>query len=610
MNIIKKLRPESLRSKSTLAIIITVAVLIEVISAVQYWYAREGIKEAVRHRAESELQVKNLEIQKVMVNVQTAVQNSTWLFEKTLSEPDSICSVLQHLVKQNQSIVGAALIFTADYYPQYGRWFEPYVAKHPDGTMEYKQIGSADHDYLNAEFYLNGLKAGNGYWSEPYYDDSGAKMMLSSYLFPIHDASGQTVALIGADVSLEWLADVINANHIYPSSFNFLLSRLGQVMACPVDTLIMQGNINEITASVHDTTVRQINRQMLGGNRGYNSIRDNAGKKHYVFYAPVEGTNGWSMAVVCSDDEIYRGLRQVGFNLMLLMLIGLALLCYIIYRVARSVRSLQEANAVKERIGSELRIARDIQDSMLPKTFPPFPQRKDIDVFASITPAKEVGGDLYDFFIRDNQFFFCIGDVAGKGVPASLVMAVTRSLFRSVASNHDQPADIVRNINESMTDMNKSEMFVTLFVGVLDLQSGLMHYCNAGHEPPLLVGRGIGHLPVEHNIPVGLMAGWDYIGQEAVIYPLTTIFLYTDGLTEAEDSTHAQFGQQRMAEMARQAVLIDSKTETKSEPDSVIYKSEELVNFMSDAVSRFVGDAEQSDDLTMLAIRYAPHSVT
>ena len=205
-----------------------------------------------------------------------------------------------------------------------------------------------------------------------------------------------------------------------------------------------------------------------------------------------------------------------------------------------------------------------------------------------------MGGDLYDFFTRDGQLFFCIGDVAGKGVPAALVMAVTRSLFRAVASHRQMPDDIVHDMNESMAEMNESNMFVTLFVGVLDLESGQLHYCNAGHETPLLVGRGVGLLPTENNIPVGLMAGWDFKGQETIIHPLTTIFLYTDGLTEAEDSTHAQFGKPRMVEMARQTLTTDN------------YSPQHLVTFMSDAVHRFVGDAEQSDDLTMLAIQYVP----
>jgi sigma-B regulation protein RsbU (phosphoserine phosphatase) len=215
-----------------------------------------------------------------------------------------------------------------------------------------------------------------------------------------------------------------------------------------------------------------------------------------------------------------------------------------------------------------------------------------VDIYASLVPAKEVGGDLYDFNIRDGKLFFCIGDVAGKGVPASLVMAVTRSLFRIVSDHEDQPETIVMDINESLFEMNDSDMFVTLFVGVLDLATGLLRYCNAGHEEPLLIGKGVGLLPSANNIPVGLMQGRSFEGQDAYIYPGTTIFLYTDGLTEAEDATHAQYGKQRLTRTARQALASNK------------YDPETIVKVQTDALHSFVGNAEQSDDLTMLAIRY------
>ena len=582
-----------MRSKYSLAIIVTVAVLLELIFVVEYFFARKGIREEVEHRAETELRIKNLEIQKVMVAVETAISNTVWAAEHTLEQPDSLYSVLRRMVEQNHTIVGAALLFRANHYPQKGRWFEPYVARRSNGKIEEAQIGSASHDYLDAEFYINGIKAGRGHWSEPYYDDTGAKMMLCTYTIPVRDDTGETVALLGADVSLEWLSGVINASHIYPSSYNVVISRTGMVMVCPDESIIMHNTIQEVTASSSDTTTRYINREQMSGHSGHQDITDANGEKISVFYAPIDGEAGWSMSVVCNKKEIYAGLWKVSMYLTLLMLAGMALLGYIIYRAARSVHSLQQANAEKERIGSELRIARNIQQSMLPKTFPPFPNRNDIDIYATLIPAKEVGGDLYDFHIRDEKLFFCIGDVAGKGVPASLVMAVTRSLFRSLSAHEDMPENIVSQMNEAMAEMNESDMFVTLFVGVLDLTTGKLFFCNAGHEEPLLIGKGVGLLPTNKNIPVGLRSDWDYIGQETVIYTGTTIFLYTDGLTEAENNTHAQYGMQRMTKMAQQALRSGGSCEP-----------ERIIALQTEALRQFVGNAEQSDDFTLLAIRY------
>ena len=594
MNFPKSFWPNTLRSKSSVAIIVTVAVLLEIIFIVEYLFARKGISEDVVHRAEAEIRVKNLEIQKVMVAVETAISNTVWAAEHVLEQPDSLYSVLRRMVEQNHAIVGGGLMFKQGYYPQKGHWFEPYVAQREDGTIEEAQIGSETHNYLEAEFFLNGINKEQGYWSEPYYDNAGAKMMLCTYTIPVHDSKGETVALLGADVSLEWLSSIINESHIYPSSYNVVISRTGMVMACPDENLIMHSTIQEVTAASADTTTRYINSQQMAGKSGHKDIRDIHGEKITVFYAPVDGKTGWSMSVVCDKKEIYAGLKEVSIYLNLLMLAGLALLGYIIYRAARSARSLSAATAEKERIGSELRIARDIQGSMLPKNFPPYPERDDINIFASLMPAKEVGGDLYDFYIRDEKLFFCIGDVSGKGIPASLVMAVTRSLFRSVSAHEDAPGAIVTAMNQLVAEMNGQEMFITLFVGALNLQTGLLNYCNAGHEQPFLIGKGVGLLPAEKNIPVGVMPGWNYKSQEALIYPGTTIFLYTDGLTEAENNAHTQFGLQRIVKSAQQALRQGGGS---SSPDIIIA-------LQTEALHRFVASAPQSDDLTMLAIRY------
>ncbi|MBQ6191025.1 MAG: SpoIIE family protein phosphatase [Bacteroidaceae bacterium] len=593
MNILKKLWPKTLRSKSSVAIIVTVAVLLELISTIQFLYARKGIREEVEHRAETELRVKELEIQKVMVAVETAIGNTVWAAERMLERPDSLYSVLRRMVEQNPTIVGAGLMFKADYYPQEGHWFEPYVAQREDGSIDEEQIGSTSHNYLESEFYLNGISAGQGRWSEPYYDNAGAKMMLCTYTIPVHNKKGETVALLGADVSLDWLTSVINANRIYSTSYNVVISRTGQVLVGPEENLILRRTIQEITATYSDTMTQHINRQMLSGQSGHSTITGMNGEKKFVFYAPIDGETGWSMAVVCNDKEIYANLRKVILYLSLLMLAGLALLGYIIYRTARSDRSLQKANAEKERIGSELRIAREIQESMLPKTFPPYPDHEEIDIFASLVPAKEVGGDLYDYHIRDEKLFFCIGDVSGKGVPASLVMAVTRSLFRTVSAREDLPEKIVAAMNASMAETNDSDMFVTLFVGALDLQTGQLHYCNAGHEEPLLIGKGVGLLHADNNIPIGLMPEWNYQGQETLISGGATIFLYTDGLIEAENNTHSQYGKQRMTQTARQ-ILNDCNS----------CSPETIIEHQAKALHQFVGNAQQSDDLTMLAIRF------
>ena len=169
------------------------------------------------------------------------------------------------------------------------------------------------------------------------------------------------------------------------------------------------------------------------------------------------------------------------------MLVGMCLLGFIIWRTARGAHRLQEINAQKASMERDLQVASGIQMGMLPKDFPSNHERDDVQIYATLTSAKQVGGDLFDFYFRDNKLFFCIGDVSGKGIPASLFMAVTRSVFRTVSAKEDRPDAIMTSLNNTIADMNESLMVVTMFIGVLDLPTGMLRYCNAGHDAPMLV---------------------------------------------------------------------------------------------------------------------------
>jgi serine phosphatase RsbU (regulator of sigma subunit) len=301
-----------------------------------------------------------------------------------------------------------------------------------------------------------------------------------------------------------------------------------------------------------------------------------------------------------------KTLRLTNHRMMLIAIVcGLILftvfLTVYLYRRQRQMRQLRQAydkleeayekledvTTQKERIESELRIARNIQLSMVPNVFPELPE---IEIFASMTPAKAVGGDLYDFFVRDNQLFFCIGDVSGKGVPAALFMMMTKSLFRAYSSEESMPDRIVTLMNKTICENNKNHMFVTLFVGVFDMESGLLRYCNAGHENPIIINKEASLLPVNRIFPVGFFADTTYNMQEAVIDPQTTILLYTDGLSEAMDADEKMFGNERILEDVNQAIQTG-----KLSPKA-------LIDQLTQSVHLFVGDTEQSDDLTMLAI--------
>ena len=251
---------------------------------------------------------------------------------------------------------------------------------------------------------------------------------------------------------------------------------------------------------------------------------------------------------------------------------------------------LEETTTAKERIESDLRIARDIQQSMIPQKFPPFPERTDIDLFASMTPAKAVGGDLYDFILLGDKLYFCLGDVSGKGVPASLFMAVARNLFRVVSQQGLPPADIADKMNNALSEDNDSGMFVTMFIGIIDLTTGRLDFCNAGHNPPVIkMADGSAHfIEMQANAPLGLWAGLPYEGEFIEDISGCPFFVYSDGLNEAMDDKNEQYGDDLLLEMIEKHPFISSQ---------------ETVEMMKADVVRHANGAEQSDDLTMLCVK-------
>ena len=271
-------------------------------------------------------------------------------------------------------------------------------------------------------------------------------------------------------------------------------------------------------------------------------------------------------------------------------------LCLIMADMERDLKEIENdltaVTAEKERIGTELSLANRIQAAMLPHIFPPFPDRKEIDIFASMDPAKEVGGDFYDFFLIDaDHLGLVVADVSGKGIPAALYMMTTKIILQSCAMLGSSPAEILTKTNEAICSNNQEEMFITVWVGILDLNTGELTAANAGHEYPILKTPA-GKFEVvkdKHGFVIGGMDGMKYREYRMQLAPGAKLFLYTDGLPEAADRENRMFGMDR---------VLSALNET---ADSSPRK---IVEHMNDAVDLFVGNAEQFDDLTMLCVHY------
>ena len=575
------------RNNLPLTLIIGAALLLELTSGVLYYSAQNIIHRTVEKLIEREMNAIYLCIRNKLAKVEVTVDNMAWVVADDLEDPDWMYSITQRLVENNPSILGCMVTFVPDYFPQKGHWFEPYAVRRADGTIETMQLGSAEHDYTKIAFYTEAMAKNGGNWCEPYYDKDGARAMVTTYSVPVHDDKGKTVGVVGADIALDWLEEVVEEGKFYKSTQRYIVTEKGHLLAGK-DSKLFQRALQQVKADEDKVSLE--------------TIIDEKGDERHVYFHPVGGNTNWILVSIQNDREVFSKLGKIRANLLLPVLAGLILIGFIVWRTSRNLERLRKVNAEKDRIGGELRVASQIQQSMLPHSLI---QHADVDIFGSLVPAREVGGDLYDYYIRDEKLFFCIGDVSGKGAPSAMVMGVMHSLFRAFSAHENNPARMMQAINEISCQGNESNIFVTMFIGVLDLPTGRLRYCDAGHDAPIVIEESgdrsqetgvssqerLVHVPVEPHLPVGVFDDVKYGVQEMQLEPDSTLFLYTDGLTEAKDSGRKQFGMNRVEEVLRGDCPIQPR---------------ELIETITRRVHQFVGDAEQSDDLTMLAIHYTP----
>jgi sigma-B regulation protein RsbU (phosphoserine phosphatase) len=585
-------------------------------------------------RAQSALDNTILRINHVLQSVEITLHNLSWQVVESLNQPDKLYTITEHIIQSNDFISGSAIAFVPYYYEQEGRYYSPYSYRE-DGAIRSKQLGSSSYDYHTMDWYRIPCQLSVPYWSEPYYDEGGGNIIMTTYSYPIYNHDGSLVAIFTADLSLEWFAEMVNSIKPYPNAYNLMIGRGGAYLVHYNSEYILNETLSGMAQARGDVQMVDTAQRMIGGEQGIGEF-EREGERFYLLYAPIEAT-GWSVAVACLHSDIFAGVesvRKYSYIAGIICLLLVAVICFITIRrmtrplikiagaateiangnllaelpeisgddemctlhdsfanmqqsLLKYVDELQLTAANKERIESELRIARAIQMDMVPKVFPPFPEREDVDLYSQLKPAREVGGDLYDFFIADEKLHFIIGDVAGKGVPASLVMAVTCRLYRTIANNVATPEGIVSTLNDALSESNDSNMFCTAFVGILDLKSGELRYCNAGHNPPIVLRSSgdVEALSVVPNLAMGIWQGFEYRGESCMLDGGSTLFMYTDGVTEAESDDKELYGEQRLM-----SVL---KRHTSSAP-------RHIVDALLEDIAHHVGGADQTDDITML----------
>ena len=502
-------------------------------------------------------------------------------------------------------------------------------------------------DYQSDWFYLPyHLKRSN--WSDLYFDDSVQEMMIT-YSAPVLE-QGEVVAVITCDLSLEQILNVFEKLPLSGSTRATLMNRFGRILAHPNPDWVMKETLFSLGEAMPDpeqkATMAHLLELVRAGEPGtLFGQRTITGDRAWIYCQPIPSAS-WSIAFIVPEREVFAPIRAMNRKMLWIALTGLILLLIPALLVSltmtrplhalceaaedlsgghfdtplpRSKRSdeigrmvssfermrielkeyiadLAQTTTAKEKIESELSIACEIQHSILPKLFPPFPKRAGLDIFAALESAREVGGDLYDFMLLDDDhLYFCIGDVSGKGVPASLFMAVGKTLLKSTIQTLRDPAQALAHVNNELADGNDTCMFITLFCGILNLKTNELIYANAGHNPPVsMKTNGFPtFLPPSQSPPLGALEDMIYSNETLQLDEAEQLLLYTDGVTEAMNPQQELFGEER---------LIQLLTETRSRT------AEKCISLIQEALRKHADGAEQSDDITMLTLSHTHQS--
>jgi sigma-B regulation protein RsbU (phosphoserine phosphatase) len=604
--------------------------------------SKKSVRQEALNRAEQVLDNTVQRVTNVLDRVEVATDNMDWLPVRHLKTPDSMFVYSRRILENNPELNGCSISFEPYYFPGKGKYFSAY-SLNQDGEILTEQEGGPHYEYFTFDWYQMAKLLDEPCWTEPYFDFNPdgfySQEMIASYCKPLKDAQGRYIGTISVDLPLGWLSETIAAVKPYPNSYSIMIGRGGTFFVHPDSTKLFYQTIFTETLEREDPDRTALGKAMQAGEEGMKQMVID-GQNCYIFYKPL-GTTNWSMGLVCPERDILSGYKRLQQAVLIIVVLGLLLMLDLISRVIRNeleplselnrqaktiaaghfqeelvdegrideigqlnrsfagmqhslinyIDELKQTTAQKASIEHELKVASDIQMAMVPRKFPAFPERNDIDLFAAMVPAKEVGGDLYDYFILDEQLYFCIGDVSGKGIPASLLMAVTRNLFRIIAQQGHTPESIAMQINSVLSRDNEQGMFVTMFIGQIDLKDGVLRYCNCGHNPPVIVRKDgkAEFIPVKYtNRPLGVWEEGGFQGETLGCIRGELLLCYTDGLNEAENMKQELLGNDTVIRLMTECARMSA---------------EEVIRKLELEVERHRAGAIPNDDLTLLCLR-------
>jgi len=628
------------------SIFISIAVIFIIIFLYNYQVSKRIVEKNLKSNAENLTKKGVLQIEKILASVQIVPDNYSKIIENSHFQKDELLRILKQEVEINPQIYGAAIAFEPYFFDDHEKYFMAYYYRNR-GQYELKYLGDERYDYFTMDWYQIPKELNRPDWSEPYYDEGAGDTIMSTYSVPLYrnmDGKRQFIGILTADVSLDWLQAFVNSINVYQTGYGFVISKNGTIVSHPLKEMIMNESIFSIAEEQKSSQLRQIGLNMISGEESFAEIEYNnvkTGKPSWIAYAPVS-LNGWSIGFVFPVDELMNDVYNMSVNVLVLSLAGLLIILIVIILISRSVTSplrslsqaskkiaegnfnvelpdikthdemkelhdsflymlkklaeyvenLEKTTSAREKIESELRIACAIQMAMVPKNDTFFSSHNDFIILGTMNPAKEVGGDLYNFFMRDEEHLvFTIGDVSGKGIAAALFMAMTNTLIKALAMNGLSPADVLCSANKELCRGNEQYMFVTLFMGILNVNTGEVVYANAGHNPAVLIQNEKSAIFME-PYPATILATFEdaeFRNEQFTLNHNDTLFMYTDGVTEAMNTERQLFGEKRFLDLL-------NKSRELSMP--------ELLDESLKGVAAFANGNEQSDDITLLALRF------
>ena len=501
--------------------------------------------EDTKRMAAADLDYANLRINNEMNHVEQIVNDvlPTVRMMVNAGATDSILHISRNVLKEYEFVLACEMVFCPNDSNHKGRMVS--VGMHRKGqVIEEHNTANDTIDYTQREWYIIPVNEHRQVWTDPYFAQTLNKTVCTRAA-PVTNNQGKVIGVFFVDVPLDWLQEGLDVSKMYNGSRYMLLNIVGRVV-------LSSDSIQEMPDSTQN-----------------------------LIYRGKVGNRGSQLLIAVPIKEIYSKIINMSLISGLLLLLTALLILYILHRAVNSAFKLQAATFHNEVMNKELSIANDIQMGMVRAKELNLPE---VELYASMKPAKAVGGDLYDYDVIDGRLFFCVGDVSGKGIPAALFMTTAVNLFRMAIKSQTDPTAIATQMNELLSQNNRRSMFVSMFIGVVDLKTGVLNFCNAGHNPPVVDGR---FMEVKANIPLGLVGDMVFESETYSNIIGKPLFFYTDGLNEAKSIDNEQFGNERLL------------SELKAKP----FKScSEMVEWMRSAVEKHTEGAEPSDDMTMMCI--------